>query len=589
MGFGASMAGLIFFLLGFLIYSNTFQASFNLDDFPVIVENLAIRRLDLRAIWEAFNARFVVGLTLALNYAFGKLDVFGYHLFNITCHVLSSFLVYTLVLLTFQTPALKESPLRMNRSLIAFFAALLFLAHPVQSQAVNYIWARTASLATFFYLVSVVLYLRARLTSRLPYCFGALLTTLLGMFTKEITFTLPLMLLLCELSFFGHWREETKKRLALLAPFLLTLVIIPLTLTQAGAVVMPVVRTDSDYTCSYPQYLMTQLNVVRTYLRLLFLPINQNLDYDYPVSRSLLEPGVLFSILLLAAIGVGATKAFRKQRLLFFGIIWFFLALSVESLKQLTMIIFEHRLYLPMAGFAVFLSTGLFLLLKDAKKFVVVFSCIIFVSSIATHHRNEVWKDGVSLWKDVIKKSPNRGRGYQNIGLVYFDEGNYDEAIVYCQKAVWIDPRRRAKAYNCLGMAYGKKGDYDKAIAYCQKAIEHDPGLAKAYNNLGIAFGQKGNHTKEIAYYQKAVELDPGYAQAYGNLGTVYLEQGAVDRAIASYEKAVALDPDDAKTHHNLAVAYHRRGNRMGALKQVDRLRALHRPDLVAQWETLNE
>jgi len=226
---------LITLLLGFAIYSNTFQASFHFDDFRNIEENPYIRDLfHLRPLLENYTTRFLTYSTFAVNYHFGRFNIFGYHLLNTIIHLLTSLLVYAFVVLTVKTPHLKGRIADGHARTTALCASLLFLTHPIQTEAVTYIVQRLTSLATFFYLASVVLYVQARLTSRPFYYLGALATTLLGMFTKEITFTLPLMLLLYEFSFFGSWREQTKRRLLSLLPFLLTLLVIPLTVIQSN-------------------------------------------------------------------------------------------------------------------------------------------------------------------------------------------------------------------------------------------------------------------------------------------------------------------------------------------------------------------
>jgi len=582
---------LILFLVGFGIYSNTFQAGFYFDDWPVIRENAAIRHPgNLGVLWSAFNTRFIVGLTFAWNYAVGTLNPFGYHLFNIICHILSSLLVALFIHLIFKTPPLKEYPLTRHKGLLAFFASLLFLVHPLQTQAVNYIWQRTACLATFFYLSAVILYAHARRTHRLYAYLGALLTTVLGMFTKEIAFTIPLTLALYEFSFLGPFREGGKRRLLLLTPFLLALGIIPLTLTLSPpAVISLLVHESAHAPLSRPEYFLTQLNVIRTYLRLLFFPMNQNLDYDYTISRTLFDPNTFLSLLLLSAIGLFALKTFKRQRLLFFGICWFFLTLSVESsIVNLSDVIFEHRLYLPMVGFTIFLSTGLFLLLKGPRRFIIVFSLLTLVFSVTTYRRNQVWRDELTLWQDVVRKSPGKARGYNGLGLAYSKAGTYDEAIAAYQKAIKLNPDY-AQAHTSLGAAYGKKGDHDQAIAHLRKAIKLNPKSVKAYNNLGAAYGKKGDYRQTIKYCKRALELNPTYADAYNNVGSAYGKRGDYDQAIRYFQEAIALDPGNALAHLSLGFTFHQRGDRAGTLKQVERLRKLNQHDLADQLEKVSQ
>jgi len=484
---------------------------------------------------------------------------------------------------------MKKHPLNRHGPLIASFASLLFLVHPIQTQALNLITQRAASLATFFYLASMVLYLKARLTPRPLTYLGALLVALLGMFTKEITVTLPFTILLYEFSFLGPWRERTKPRLLLILPFLLAPLVIPLTLIQASPFTHATAYEPPNPSIPYYAYPLTQLNVVRTYLRLLVFPINQNLDYDYPISRSLLEPQTFLSLLLLVGIGFIALRLFKRQRLLFFGASWFFLALSPESsFLKLRDYIFEHRLYLPMVGASIFFSTALFLLLKETKRFIAVATLLILVFSVATTRRNEIWKDGITLWQDVIQKSPKKARGYNNLGVHYGKKGRYDKELEYCKKATLLDPTY-AKPYTNLGTLYARRGLYDEALRYYRKAVELNPRDAKAYDNLGAAYMQKGLDEKALQYLNKASTLNPHQASVYNNLGALYGRRGHHDKAIRYYQKAVDLNPRFVVANFNLGSAYSIKGDQANVLKQADRLRALNRNDLADQLEKVSQ
>src|SRR3989338_4880934 len=151
------------FALSFLIYSNTFHSSFHFDDMTEIAQNPYIQKLpQISVIWDRHKTRFVTYLTFAMNYSFGQLNVSGYHFVNILLHALCGFLVYYLAALLLKTPLARDSVLSRNWPLIAFFAGLIFISHPVQTQAVTYIVQRAASLATLFYVLSLIFYLKVR-------------------------------------------------------------------------------------------------------------------------------------------------------------------------------------------------------------------------------------------------------------------------------------------------------------------------------------------------------------------------------------------------------------------------------------------
>ncbi|MBI5970560.1 MAG: hypothetical protein HY884_05345 [Deltaproteobacteria bacterium] len=198
--------------------------------------------LDLANFLDFHGTRYITFLSFALNYAAGGFNTFGYHLTNVVIHILNSIMVYFLITLIFQTPAMKPAGygvLTPRIEYVALAVSLVFISHPIQTQAVSYIVQRFASLATFFYLLSVLTYVKARLiyTSRntaegqsksflLPYAVS-IVSAALAMKTKEISFTLPFIIALCEFVFFSAG-EKLSVRFLFLSPFLLTLLIIPL-------------------------------------------------------------------------------------------------------------------------------------------------------------------------------------------------------------------------------------------------------------------------------------------------------------------------------------------------------------------------
>ncbi len=563
------MTAVIIFCLGFIAYSNTFWCSFHFDDTYYIVNNHFIKNIqDLPAIWEFYPCRFITSLSFALNYHWHQLNVVGYHVFNLTVHLACAALVWQFVLLTFSTPAMKANgagnKITQHAQLVAFLAALIFVVHPLQTQAVTYICQRAASMAALFYLASLIFYIKYRLlqvkgpnlgVGRMYYIFY-LLMAVAAMFTKETAITLPLMIVLYEFSFFEPKKNLDWKRLS---PFLLTLLIIPLTMVVTNSVnfqeIRHVVQGPSGITPSH--YLLTQFRVIMTYLRLVFLPFNQNFDYDYPIFKSVFDLPVLFSLLFLIAVLFWAKGLFLKYRLFSFSIFWFVLTLLPESsvLPQ-NDVIFEHRLYLPLVGFSIFLVSGVYYLFgKDRIKTAVgVLGIMIFCYFILTYCRNKIWMNEFTLWDDTIQKSPYKARPYNSRGLMYFYKGGYAQAIADYNKSLEINPNI-ASTYNNRGLAYAHQGNLAQAMSDYRKAIGINPNYADPYNNLGSGYNKQRDFTQAIRYYDKAIELNPDYAEAYNNRGTIYFQQGRRAEALADYNKAIELNPDYADAHYNLGIA----------------------------------
>lgn len=575
-------------VLGLFAYANTFQVPFLFDDETSITDNPVIRNLGAFVSGAGYHyspRRFLGYLTVALNYRVGGLDVTGYHIFNLAVHLAGACLVYTLVRLTLRTPFFEErgtgpggpeggapgmrdpaGPMVLTpRDCIPLFAALLFVVHPVQTQAVTYIIQRLASLATMFYLLSLVLYARARLSSitasgmpvRAAYLLGSLLAAALAMKTKEIAFTLPIVVLLYECFFFGM---PTRKRMLMVLPVLLTLLIIPLSLLQGDRSIEKLLsdvtantRLDTDIPRLH--YLYTQFRVLVTYLRLLILPFNQNLDYDYPIYHEFLTPPVLLSFLFLMALfGLALYLFFRSRasllpadpggivpsqrpvqlaRLVSFGILWFFITIAVESsLIPIVDVIFEHRLYLPSVG-ACIGGAVLFhvLIRKYPGRFagMAIATCVLLLAA-TTWQRNAVWRDGVTLWSDVVGNSPGKARPHLNLGRELMLLGRTDEAIEQFKSAVRLKPEFD-EAYCNLGAAFNKKRMPDEAIEQLQMALRINPDNADALNNVAISFGMKGLTEYAVAYFEGAVRLKPDSAKYRYNLATALQERGLKARA----------------------------------------------------------
>lgn len=543
------------FLSGLVIYSNTFFSSFHLDDLPSIVYNSSIRNIhDLHNIWNFWPTRFIAYLSLAFNYHFHHLDVFGYHLFNLAVHLGLGILVWWFSLLTFSTPIMKDQKIARHANLVSFFAALIFVTHPIQTQAVTYIVQRTASLATFFYLGSLTLYVKSRLLEdkkstsgfRRLYYSGSLVLAVMAMFTKEMTITLPLMICLYEFCFFKTNGNFNWKRFV---PFLFCLSIIPLTMLFTKTLNLEQMQRvgEDALTISPWSYFLTQFRVLVTYVRLLLLPLNQNFNYDYPVANTLLDLSVLMSLFLLAGIFIVAVKLFRNYRLVSFGIFWFFLSLLPEStIIPINDVIYEHRLYLSMAGYSLFLISSLYYLFEknDLKRMVMIMLTVVIFYSTLTYARNAVWRDEITLWNDAIHKSPHKARSYNNRGLAYLINGNFVQALSDFSEAIEIEPNSTT-AYGNRGIVYQSMGNFDQAISDYIKAIEtkpeHADAYSKLYSYLGSAYAGKGNFDQAISNYNKAINIKPDSIDAYNNRAVAYFEKQEYDKSWEDVYKAEAL------------------------------------------------
>jgi tetratricopeptide (TPR) repeat protein len=589
------IAFLIITAIGFIAYSNTFDAPFHFDSLESIRDNELIRDLgNLKDIFQKYKTRPIGYASFAVNYALGGLNLFGLHFVNILIHIINAFLVFILTGLILKTPKANLPPAQAKW--VALFAALVFAVHPIQTQAVTYIVQRLTALAALFYLLSLIGYLKYCLMAmqeepdrkRRQYQWLAfsLIAALFGMFTKEITFTIPFAVILLDIALFRSSLREVKASFKRLLPFLCLIPVIPC-LYLSGSFVQSTdqVIPGSHTLISHKEYIYTQFNVIRTYIRLLFVPVNQNLDYNYPLYQYFFNmPTVLSFLLILALITLGAFLFKRGERVSGFCILFFFLALSVESsLIPIEDVIFEHRLYLPMAGFSMVVSYAFFRygprLFKASGEdpypvpFKVVLGGLILVLAVLTYNRNQVWKSDLALWQDIVNKSPGNYRAHNNLGNAYKRDNRIDLAVIEYRKALNTFPEY-TNALNNLANAYEKKGIMDSALIYYEKALKLTSGSARhadkhriVLTNMAGIYSNLGMADSAISYNQAVVKIAPDDYTAHYNLAINYERKRLFNEAIRQYQKCLRINPAFISAHYNLGNLYNRMDRKESAIQ----------------------
>lgn len=573
----------------FIAYSNSFQVPFSFDDYHAIKRDISIRYM--HNFWPPQGMRYMGDLSFALNYQTGKLEVFGFHVVNFAIHLINALLVFFTVRYLFKTPAIDKNEETIKAShYIAFFSGVIFAVHPIQTQAVTYIVQRYASLAALFYILSFLLYIIARLSLNsknfkkgLTLLALSFLSALFAMKTKEISFTLPFIIILAEFVFF-YEKGNIKKKLLYLSPMIIPLIIIPIQILNMDKPLEEILNDLSQATQETDAidrhiYLFTQFKVIMTYIRLLFLPVNQNLDYAYPLANGFFDVKVLFSFIFLFvffALGVYLLKkglVTKKYHHLItgFGIMWFFIALSVESsIIPIRDVIFEHRLYLPFFGFVVAFAASAYYYgrkINIKTEHIILFTLIVsIIFTIATYRRNIIWQSNITLWNDVIEKSPRKARGYNSLGSAQIKGKEYEEAKRNIHIALKLRPKY-ALAYTNLGTIYDEQGIFDKAIENYAKALELRPTYPGALNNLGNAYYKTGKYNDAIEPLLQAIKEREGFAEAHYNLGTVYLELMMLEKALEQIEISIDLDPKNERAYNNLGNCLFKLNRREEALK----------------------
>jgi tetratricopeptide (TPR) repeat protein len=628
----------VILILAFIIYSNTFNVPFVWDDERLILNNPIIKdgrysseKAEKDEELNKLNKqRFVLMLSFSLNYKINGFDTFWFHAVNLSIHIINALIVYSLILNTCRTPYLRGSPSDVESETLAFATALLFAVHPIQTEAVTYIFQRAASLSTFFYLLSVTLYVKARISAdveittktklipvyvqrRFLYA-SALAATAAGMFSKETAFTIPVMITMYEAIFF---KGSIFRRSLRLVPFWLTLLIIPVHyLYGLGRSLESSTHEYSFITHDRLEYLVTQFVVIAKYIRLLLLPIHQNLDYDLVLFRTFTDSTVYLSFLLIAATVISGILLLRysnpvdlRLRLAAFGIFWFYIGLSVESsVIPLRLLICEYRLYLPSVGF--FLAViSLVLVLFDHVHIdsrhigvsaigVIVLSCYAY----AAYARNGLWADQIAFWEYTSNESPKKFLPYYNLAVEYNRHNRLADATKALESALRLNPlfppahgllasvyrrlgrasdaeresmlayssnRDSLKGHHALGIYYSETGRYEDAVVELKKAIDLNPQSDQGYADLAIVYCRQGRFDDAIQEFRKALSLNPGFSGAHNGLGMVFGEMGKWPDAIREFKTALQNDPQDIIIRENLGVAYFNSGKYADAEKEL--------------------
>jgi Flp pilus assembly protein TadD len=569
------LPALIIIGAGLYAYHNSLRGPFVFDDLGGILNNPTIRQL-----WPPWRAlsppqannpvsgRSVANFSLALNYALGGLNVWGYHVVNLAIHILAALVLYGVVRRTLLCPSLRNR-YGNEAGWLALAVALIWVVHPLQTESVTYLIQRTESLMGFFFLLTLYCVIRGAASSdQRAWYAAAIVSCALGMGSKEVMVVAPLTVLLYDRAFLSRsFREALRARAALYAG-----------LSACWLVVVGLVASSSQarsagfgLSVTPWEYARTQPGVILHYLRLSFWPSPLVVDYyDWPVARTVatvVPPGALVLALLAATLWA----ARRRPYLGFLGG-WFFLTLAPTSsvLPLIGEFVAERRMYLPLAAVIALVVIGWHVVFRGICRRlgwetgrrriveVVVLAAMVATLAQLTVRRNDDYRSEVSLWTDVVAKRPGNARGHHNLGSTLATQGKLDEAIAHYREAIRIRPDFRPdfpEAHNYLGIALARQGKLDEAIAHYSEALRINPAYAQAHNNLGAALATQGKLDEAIAHYSEALRINPAYAEAHNNLGVALATQGKLDEAIAHYSEALRINPAYAEAHNNLVSA----------------------------------
>ena len=539
------------------MYAGSFQVPFIFDDLTSIPENPHIRSLWplSRALtappYTTIAGRPLVCLSLAVNYALGGLNVFGYHAVNLALHVGCALALWVLLRLTFASPRMGETFHRHAEGLAAA-AALVWAVHPLATEAVVYVVQRTELLGAWFYLLTLLCFVLATKSARSTALLAASVAACaLGMLSKEIVVSAPIAVWLYDAIFVsGSFGAALRKRRAYYAGLAGTWLILATLLTRTGGTIEGT-GLDLELGLTPWEYLLTQSRVVLHYLRLAVWPHPLRLYYDWPAIRTLGEawPYLLVIVPLAAAT---AWTALKRTPAGFAGALFFMVLAPSSSIVPVpTELVGERRMYLPLAAVVALLTSMVLVLLRRAGlagRAVVPAALATLVAAIlgvTTVVRVRDYRTEESIWRDTAAKSPRSALVRNNLGRALAAQGRVDEAIAEYREGLRIDPRHAATRSK-LGNALADQGRFAEAATEYATALQEDPGDHKTHNNYARALLRLGRVEEGVRHLETAARLRPDYGLARYNLANVLIRLGRVPQAIPHLEAVIALPDEDA-------------------------------------------
>jgi len=557
-------------IIGIIAYANSFNGPFIFDDKAAIHENPYVRHLwpltkSMSARPECPVAgRPIPALSLAFNYAIGAYSVLGYHIFNLVIHILAALTLYGLIKITLFSDRLRRQ-FGNNAPLISWTAAAIWLVHPLQTESVTYIIQRTESIMGLFYLLTLYTAACAMSSQRpLPWSLLSILCCALGMASKEVMVTAPLLVLLYDRSFAaGSFRDALRRRWLLyigLAATWIILIAIMLTGPRAGTT-----GFEMGHITAW-SYARTQFGIVVHYIKLCFWPTEQCLDYCWRIAHSWQQ--IIPPMLLVAAIVAAAFWGLWRNRSWAYPAVWFFVILAPTStFIPIADLAFEHRLYLPLAGAVILVVAGTYLFLQRiaAQPLKNILTALLIIAvivslTLTTLNRNRDYRSEVVVWRNIVKVSPYNLRGYFNLADTLRTEGKIDEAFALYLKAYNIAPDNPEANCN-LANGLKTKGRISEAIDHYQRAIRLSPDYPDAHTNLGNALYKLGRVDEAITHYLKAVKVKPNDADLQCNLAIALQAVGRHADAAEHYRQALRFKPDDPAILNNLGFALQSSGD----------------------------
>jgi protein O-mannosyl-transferase len=530
------------------------------DDPEYVSENAqVIRGLTGQGVLWAFttghasNWHPVTWLSHMLDVQIFGMNAGRHHLTNLLLHLANALLLFGILYRT--TGAWRRSAM----------VAVLFAAHPLHVESVAWIAERKDVLSTLFWMLTMHAYVRYVGKPRLGRYLTVFAVFALGLMSKAMLVTLPLVLLLLDVWPLDRVRLESgqlqvwlrmfREKIPLFLLAAASSIATILAQWRGGAVqnfeVIPLYQRAANALVSYVAYLGQML---------------------WPNNLAAYYPHALLSIWLVAAsamvfiaVSVIVIRFSRSRPYLFVGWLWYVSTLvPVIGLIQVGgQARADRYTYIPLIGVFIIVAWGIAAIPGRwrYRSIALQAAACILVCALAAGARSQVryWESDLALWERAVQATADNPFARTNLGFALIDSGDFAAGIAQYTEALKIKPDS-AETRNALGVALLKQGQLDAAMEQFEMSLRIKPGFAGAHSNRGMVLAQRGDTEEAFSEFRKALEISPENPEVQYNFGFALARQGKLDEAISYYRKALAIRPDYADACFQMGNAFAGKG-----------------------------
>ena len=571
--------------VGAAAYANAPRGAFILDDDMLVGGNVYIR--DWKNVPKIFSEDVGEGgggdynfwrplqlLTYMVDYSFWKANPFGYHLTNILLHVLAALALFWLIQVLW------------GDHLLALLTSLLFVAHPVHTEAVTYISGRPDPLATVFILLTLVFVVKAADSRKASLFWLAALSYVAALLSRENSLIVPVLLVFIGSAFRKRLPALHVGMTALLAGAYIVLRFTVFEFLFVGH------AAPTTLAQRFPGFFVA----LASYIRILVFPVGLHMEYGtktFPFAH----PQVFLGLVMFSALVFLLLREKKKRSLVYFSLSWFLITLlPVANLYPLNAYMAEHWLYLPSIGFFLVVARWFSVGLRNSRARLACLAgiaALLAFYAVLTVRQNATWFEPLSFYQRTLRYAPDSSRAYGNLGMIYSHNGDNEKALELYNKAIELDPKNFKAHYNLgilyadlgkdkeaeesyktslsikptyvnalnnLAMVYTKMGRQDEALALTSRAVGLKDTHVQAYNNMAIAYIRLGKNREGIEASQKVLAIEPANEKALNNMGAAYLNLEEYDKALAAYKKLIEVAPEYPEARHNMGLVYRAMG-----------------------------